>query len=182
MMEQFGLRIRESVLIKPKYSDSGTNLAIEEGTKGKRTRNVPILTGQQRIVLDRAAAIAKMTKNGNLIPSGKTEIQAVSRIYYVCKKFGITKDQLNITPHGLRHGYANDRYEEVSGMPSSVRGKPVNFDSEKDLLAREVVTRELGHARTSITAAYTGSRVQGRPPLKSQDVDANKDAGSSDAA
>jgi hypothetical protein len=73
MMEQFGLRIRESVLIKPKYSDSGTNLAIEEGTKGKRTRNVPILTGQQRIVLDRAAAIAKMTKNGNLIPSGKTE-------------------------------------------------------------------------------------------------------------
>lgn len=32
-----------------------------------------------------------------------------NRIYYVCRIFGITKDQLNITPHGLRHGYANDK-------------------------------------------------------------------------
>lgn len=163
LMQQFGLRIRESVLIRPKYSDSSTTLTVEEGTKGGRTRVVPILKQEQREVLDRAIQMSTANVRGAMVHPGKDPKQSIRRIYYVCEILGITKDQLNITPHGLRHEYANDRYEEVSGMPSTVRGSVGVFDREKDEEARNVVTRELGHARLSITAAYTGARVQGRP-------------------
>lgn len=163
LMDAFGLRIREATLLKPAAADGGSVLRVEEGTKGGRSRMVPIRTDAQRNVLNRAKEVARLTEKLNLIPSGRTLQQALSRTYYICRLFGITKAQLELTPHGLRHSYANDRYEEIAGMPSAVRGSPESYDSEADRIARETVSRELGHSRLAITAAYTGARVIGRP-------------------
>ena len=38
-------------------------------------------------------------------------MQNRTRFYTVLARFGVTKRQLGITAHGLRHQYANDRYE-----------------------------------------------------------------------
>lgn len=159
LMQQFGLRIRESVLLRPRFSDFGESINVEDGTKGGRPRVVPIRNEKQREVLDRAIKMAEQNTRKAMVHPNRNAVQTINRIYYVCRKHGITKEQMNITPHGLRHEYANDRYEEVSGVPSVVRGGNfADVDRQRDEEARYTVTRELGHARLSITGAYTGSR------------------------
>lgn len=167
LMDRFGLRLQEAIMIRPAIAWVGDSLNIVDGTKGGRPRVVPVRTQQQRDVLSRAIALASSTFQRSLVPEGKNLKQALQRAYYIFKKVGITKATMNITPHGLRHGYANDRYEEESGMPSTVRGgHGENYDRPKDLSARKIVSEELGHSRINITAAYTGARKRGRPPLK----------------
>lgn len=79
---------------------------------------------------------------------------------------GIKRDQFGIAPHGLRHEYANDHYEEVSGEKSVVCGGSINPNTDPDNEARHTVTNELGHARLSNIGAYTGARKIGRPTSK----------------
>ena len=38
------------------------------------------------------------------------------------KKFGVTQKALGVTPHGLQHEYAGERYEAVAGAAPPVRG------------------------------------------------------------
>jgi integrase len=166
LMDSFGLRLKESILIRPVIAWCGDALKIVDGTKGGRPRVVPVRTQQQRDVLTRAIALASSSFVGSMVPPGKNLKQTLQRAYYIFRKAGITKAKLNITPHGLRHGYANDRFEEVSGMLPTVRGgHGENYDRPKDLAARMVVSEELGHSRVNITAAYTGARKRGRPTL-----------------
>jgi len=63
--------------------------------------------------------------------------------------------------HGLRHGYAQSRYRELTGRLSPAAGglgirelSPV--DREKDDQVRLLISRELGHERIEITAIYLG--------------------------
>lgn len=163
LMNAFGLRVWESVLMRIRLADCGEVLNVQEGAKGGRPRMVKIDTPEKRRVLDCAAEMTRTTAKGALVRPGKTPKQMLNRIYYVCRKFGITKKELGITPHGLRHQFANDLFEKTAGFPSAVRGGPTVPDRQADTKARHEVTRQLGHARTSITAAYTGARIQGRP-------------------
>lgn len=165
VMDAFGLRMAEAIMLQPALARTGNVLRIEQGTKGGRTRLVPIETDYQEQVLQRAGELAKRSARGNLVPPGKDVQQAKDRLYYIVRrKLGISKDASGITPHGLRHQYANDRYEEVAGQPTVLRGGgPV--DRERDRAARQVVTNELGHSRLGITAAYTGPRAKGRPAI-----------------
>ncbi len=166
MMEAFGLRMSEAILIKPWQSDQGSSLRVEAGTKGGRMRNVQIRTEHQRAVLEEAKVFAAQTAKGNLVQPGMRPDQARRRMFYVCEKFGITKAQLGVTTHGLRHQRANDTYESIAGVPSAVRGGKFP-ERELDIEARHQVTQDLGHARLSITTAYTGARKRGRPgPFK----------------
>jgi len=73
----------------------------------------------------------------------------------------VTKRQLGITAHGLRHQYATDRYEDVAGAPAPVRGGD-RLDREVDRSARLQVAGELGHARENISTAYLGAILQQR--------------------
>jgi integrase len=97
-----------------------------------------------------------------------------SHFYRVMARFGITNRDLGVTPHGLRHQYANDRYELFSGVSSAVRqGPPV--DPAVDTAARLEVAAELGHARKEITGAYLGqsavmrSKARKAPPAGEPD-------------
>jgi hypothetical protein len=64
--------------------------------------------------------------------------------------------------HGLRHRYAQIRYETLTGWKAPKAGGPrVNqldpTQRQKDRLARQQISRELGHERIAVTAVYLGS-------------------------
>lgn len=65
-------------------------------------------------------------------------------IYNNQEKFALDKGK-QLTFHGLRHFYCQNRYKEL------LRG------GLTDLQARKVVSRELGHYRISITEIYLNS-------------------------
>jgi len=164
LCEAFGLRLQEAILIRPLIAWQDGTLNVVDGTKGGRPRPVPVRTDHQRDVLKRAIEMATGTLTGSMVPVGRNLKQAMQHAYYVYRKVGITKAQSDVSPHGLRHGYANDRYEDESGVPSTVRGgDPQAVDREKDHAARMVVSQELGHSRVNIVGAYTGARKRGRP-------------------
>jgi integrase len=70
------------------------------------------------------------------------------------KTCGISRKD-GITSHGLRHGYANDRYQQLTGEASPVRGGQMP-DRDTDRAARLEVAEELGHSRESVTTHYLG--------------------------
>jgi hypothetical protein len=63
--------------------------------------------------------------------------------------------------HGLRHRYAQERYQELTGWPAPACGGPSDKDLKEnerlnDRLARFAISQEQGHEREQITAVYLG--------------------------
>jgi integrase len=174
LMKEFGLRLTEAILMEPKVSDKGNSLVVEKGAKGGRMRVVPIETESQRIAIARARESAASNPRGSLVPPGKTPAQARSRIYYILKIVGAEIGQVGLNPHGLRHGFANDKYEEVAGVPPTVRGGPKFVDKAADERARQAIAGALGHRRLPITVAYTGARPRSPRAREADGVDVNR--------
>lgn len=158
----FGLRREEAVQFKPHRVDEGGVLRVRDGTKGGRERLIPVENDYQRDVLTRTKQKAQRFHDHVGDPR-KTLIQALNRFSYVMHSLGITRSQLGVTAHGLRHQRLNDIYEEVAGVPSPVRQREAGEtqlrrgDPYKEALARQKVTVIAGHGRLPITTAYTGS-------------------------
>ena len=166
MQAAFGLRMKESIQINPQAADCGSFLRVVHGTKGGLPRDVdfedePAMREWQRDVLERAKLYAAQNRKGTLSIQGKRLDQSKAHFYYQCRKVGISRDQLGVTAHGLRHQYAARRYERLAGMaPPVSKNAPVMVTEAAkaaDRSAREQVSRELGHFRADITQAYTGS-------------------------
>jgi integrase len=92
---------------------------VVHGTKGGRPRDVPLVSQAQRELIERLQA---------LVPSGMfvgrpefSAKQSQRRFYYVLQQFGVTKSDLGVVAHGLRHQHVNDLYEVLAGEPSPVR-------------------------------------------------------------
>ncbi len=120
--------------------------------KGGRGREVPIRTESQRQVLKE---VRRLAGNGSLIPYGKKYIQQVKVYERQCKNAGLSK------VHGLRHAYAQRRYEEITGWKPPAAGGPSSRQltpeqREIDRQARLEISREMGHGREQITAVYLG--------------------------
>ncbi len=63
--------------------------------------------------------------------------------------------------HGLRHAYAQERYEELTDWHCPAQGGPNHTtlnpeQRELDHEARMTISQELGHEREQVTAAYLG--------------------------
>lgn len=149
----FGLRREESIKFQPSYADRGDHIALKGSwTKGGRERTVPITTPEQCIALD---DVRRMAGAGSLIPPHKTYIQQRHVYDGQCKAAGLSN------MHGLRHRYAQMRYEALTGWKApaadgpSVKGLSPTQRIE-DSHARQVISRELGHERIQITAIYLG--------------------------
>jgi hypothetical protein len=128
-------------------------LHVQDGTKGARPRDVPILTDEQRDVIERAKSAVLP---GQFVgAAGRTAQQNRRRFYYVLECCGITKAKLGIVSHGLRHERANDEYEQLTGFQSTVRGG-ADVPSEVNDGARRKVARLLGHNRTRVARCYLG--------------------------
>jgi integrase len=153
LQEAFGLRREESIKFQPAYADRGDHIALKGSwTKGGRERTVPITTGAQRQALEQAHRLAGQ---GSLIPAHKTYIQQRHVYDGQCKAAGLSH------MHGLRHRYAQMRYEALTGWKAPAAGGPSthNLSPEQrvlDLHARQLISRELGHERAEVTAIYCG--------------------------
>lgn len=152
----FGLRVKESIMLRPHLADKGTYLAISIGTKGGRDRTVPIDSEKKRELLDRAKTLAGRPTASTAAPELSLR-QALGHYSRVLRKAGITKATAGVTSHGLRHNYANDRYQHYARADSPVRGGSLaEIDRESDRAARLEVSEELGHSRESVSTYYLG--------------------------
>lgn len=161
MQHFFGLRVKESIEFRPALAlvEEGRAIEVYLGTKGGRVRRVEIETDDQRDVFDWARRVAAEGNTKRLRWTDCTWKQAQNRFYnLVRKRLGITGKLKGITAHGLRHGYAQRRYRQQTGLPTPVEGGALGqIDRETHDAASFVVSRELGHGRKDVTPSYYGS-------------------------
>lgn len=153
LQQAFGLRREEAIKFIPGYADRGDHLVLKSSwTKGGKARVIPIWTEEQRLLLNRAHRLAG---KGSLVPSQRNYVQQL-RIYEGhTLRAGLSK------LHGLRHAYAQRRYEELTGWKSPAAGGPdsrslTREQKARDFEARLTISRELGHEREQITVVYLG--------------------------
>jgi len=153
LQQAFGLRREEAIKFQPSYADQGDHLVLKESwTKGGKAREIPVRTAAQRAVLDRAHRLAG---RGSLIPAERNYRQQLRVYERHTANAGLSK------LHGLRHAYAQGRYEELTGWKAPAAGGPTSRSLTReqrdvDREARLVVSRELGHEREQITTVYLG--------------------------
>jgi hypothetical protein len=150
----FGLRREESIKIVPSWADRANALVLKDSwTKGGREREIPIRTVEQRALVDEAIAL---TKGKSLVAPGyKTYRDYLAHFRYECERVGINAF------HGHRHFYAQARYKQLTGWECPARGGPTSkkLTAKKkaiDRVAREIISREMGHGREQVSAIYLG--------------------------
>lgn len=151
LQRAFGLRREEAIKFNPHFADRGDHIVLKASwTKGGKERTIPLLRDSQREVLDRAHRLAG---TGALIPNDKQYIQQLRIYERHTSQAGLSR------LHGLRHAYAQQRYQELTGWPSPAAGGPTSAQlspqqKQRDLIARLTVSQELGHAREQISSVY----------------------------
>ncbi len=159
LITSLGLRVREAWLFRPHLAGVSGHLHIAWGTKGGRPRTLPApVTPEQASVLERARALVEFAAGSMIPPQYQRVDQWARRFYRLCRKIGLTRSGLGITPHSLRHGVLLDLFEQVAGEPAPVRGAGERtLDPGEERAAREIVAQAAGHSRVSVTSAYLGS-------------------------
>jgi len=153
LQQCFGLRREEAMKIRPALAHRDGHLELKNAwCKGGRPRSIPVLTPEQRAVLEEAKHLAG---SGSLIPAHKSYKQHLNTWEYQTTKAGISQT------HGLRHAYAQQRYLEITGWNAPAAGGPRHFEltaeqKQPDIEARQQITAELGHGRIDITTQYLG--------------------------
>jgi site-specific recombinase XerC len=153
LQQAFGMRREESIKFSPAYADRGDHLSLKGSwTKGGKPRDIPIRMPEQRELVDR---VRLLVGNGSLIPPEALYIQQRHKYDGEVKRAGMS------AMHGLRHGYAQSRYQELTGrLPPAAGGPGVRelnpTDREIDDQVRLLISQELGHERIEITAIYLG--------------------------
>lgn len=153
LQQAFGLRREEAIKFMPSVADRGDYLQLKPSwTKGGKARQVPIRTKEQRKLIN---LTHKLAGKGSLIPSNRNYVQQLRVYEGHTNRAGLSK------MHGLRHAYAQRRYEELTGWPSPAAGGPTRDQltvkqRHGDQEARLTVSKELGHEREQVTAVYLG--------------------------
>jgi len=163
-----GMRLEESAKYNPLRDDHGNIAHIHVGTKGGRPR-WPSMNDEQCKLMEVARESGFYQRaTDSLIPVGWSERQWVNFVYKAVASVGLTKEDGG-TMHGLRHAYAQDRFNALTGFDA-----PVKFDSLADYQgnglsvagdlfqtaqdqARYQISEELGHSRIAIASQYLGS-------------------------
>ena len=153
LQSAFGLRREEAIKFSPNYAIKDDHIKLKPTwTKGGRTRTVPIRNDEQRQVLE---DVRQLARGGALIPPDRNYAEQRNRYDRQVRTAGIRN------PHGLRHAYAQRRYEELTGWKAPLDGGPnhstLSADQRAlDEKARAVISGELGHNRSAITRTYLG--------------------------
>ncbi|WP_405242932.1 phage integrase N-terminal domain-containing protein [Lentisalinibacter salinarum] len=153
LQAEFGLRREEAIKFSPRYAVREDHIQLKASwTKGGRARSVPITRDSQRALLEE---IQQFVGGGALIPPHRNYVQQLRCYESQTKSAELRK------LHGLRHGYAQHRYRELTGWPAPVAGGPARkaLSPEQRAIddeARATVTAELGHTRLDITNSYLG--------------------------
>ncbi|HEA4145763.1 TPA: integrase domain-containing protein [Legionella pneumophila] len=158
----FGLRREESMKLVISEAWFGERLILKSSwTKGGIGRAIDITSKEQKEWLEKT--IKQISPGHSLIPKNKTYKQYLRQYQTETEKLGLKNC------HGLRHAYAQRRYHDLTRQLSPDKqpfkcpiegGKTSKYlsQSEKaiDREAREIISRDLGHSRISITNSYLG--------------------------
>lgn len=153
LQQEFGLRREEALKFRPSEADRGAVIALKGSwCKGGRPRDVPVRNEAQKAVLEAAHRLAG---KGSMIAPDKSYKEGLEQYKAAVDAAGLSKC------HGLRHGYAQVRYQELTGWAAPLAGGPARADLNEAQLrldheARMVVSAELGHGREEITVRYLG--------------------------
>ena len=138
----------------PTRHDGGESIRLKGSTtKGGRPREVPVLADGQRKLLKEARELAG---GGALIPPGRNYAEQKKVYEDETRAAGLGR------MHGLRHAYALDRYDALTGWKAPAGGGPrasglTGARRRIDRAARLTVAAELGHSRREISQTYLGS-------------------------
>ena len=147
----FGLRREEAIKFTPARDDRGDRIRLKGSTtKGGRPREIPVLKDSQRRLLDEAR---RLVGSGALIPPERNYRQQLKVYESQTRAAGLYR------MHGLRHAFAQTRYEEITGWKSPAAGGPprrslTGARGRIDRAARRQIAEELGHGRAAIVAVY----------------------------
>ncbi len=154
LQEAFGLRREEALKLIPTMADKDPYLELlGSWCKNGKARMVPIRTEAQRTLLEQAKRLAGPGRPiAGHLGNYKSAMKAYER---ACKAAGFDGG------HGLRHHYAQERYQELTGWAAPIAGGPelkalTPEMRQKDKEARLIISAELGHAREQITVTYLG--------------------------
>ena len=169
LQRQIGLRKEESFKFNPERAHfSDGRVYISDGTKGGRERLVHQISAQGKAAITYAKTLLS---GANTMANTMTERQWNNLFYRTITAHGITKEQCGASAHGLRHAYAQERYQALSGFAA-----PAKFASKEafranaqrvagsawrklDQDARLLIKGELGHGpdRDDVVSVYLGS-------------------------
>lgn len=155
LQRAYGLRRKESLMIKPWQADAGKYLRLQGSwTKGGRPREILIRWPEQREVLEAAKRLVRF-KSHSLIPHELQYHQQRNRYTQWARKLGLPP------LHGLRHHFAQRLYEELAHFPCPLQGGPTRetmspAQRQMDREVRQHISRELGHERIAIVGMYCG--------------------------
>jgi Phage integrase, N-terminal/Integrase len=179
----FAMRIKESFLFRPHvHWDGGSSpVHIIKGTKGGRPRvySSPLTAGDKYLLeLARTFCVSECD---SMVPAGVSLKKWTSHARYVLRKVGITKKDLGVTFHSLRHERFHGIYRDRTGKEPPVRGGQSDVPALLDESARAQVSADAGHHRLSITVHYLGSSPKKKKKLPCADQDTSSElAGSRD--
>ena len=151
---EFGLRREEAIKFTPARDDRGDRIRLKGSTtKGGRPREVPVRNAAQRKVLD---DVRRLVGRAALIPRDRNYRQQLKVYESRTREAGLYR------MHGLRHAYAQTRYEEITGWKAPAAGGPprrslTGARQRIDGEARRTIAEELGHGRASVSSVYVGT-------------------------
>lgn len=161
LQHHFGLRVKESIEIRPANSvvEGGAFIELHEGTKGGKPRRIPVDDPGKVEAIAWARRIASTGNTKRLRWTDCTWRQAQNRFYHFARqRMGISKAGLGITAHGLRHGFCQRDYKRQTGLPTPIEGGALGrIDRELHQMASITTSRALGHGRIDVTTGYYGS-------------------------
>ncbi len=153
LQQAFGLRREEAIKFNPSYADKGDHLYLKgTWTKGGKARTIPLTNVHQRNVLNH---IHSLVGSASLIPAHKNYIQQLRIYERQTANAGLNR------MHGLRHAFAQERYQALTGIKAPAAGGPEKnkltpHQKTIDFQARLQISKEMGHEREQITAVYLG--------------------------
>lgn len=153
LQQLFGLRREEALKFIPEYAIQDDHIKLKGSwCKGGRERVIPILNNEQKELLVRAKNIAG---EGSLIPPDKSYKEWLATYEKATNRAGFAE------LHGLRHFYAQQRFEAIAGFKAPTAGGPKREELTADQIkmdykARMIVSEELGHGREEVTVNYLG--------------------------
>ena len=158
---ELGMREKEAVLMNWKQAAKEARetgkINVTEGTKGGRGRYI------DRFVNVTPAAMRVIEQNAqlqggrqNLIQPGETWKQADKKLHSDKTRALFRNNDLKAY-HDARSAWACERYKEITGQVAPAVAGQRMATKEADTHARDVIARELGHARLDVCVAYIGS-------------------------